>query len=223
MNCEDFKSRIDDLLDGELDAGLADALQAHAGECAACERRLADARRLQELAFALPGSREPARDLWPEIERRIGERESRAPRFRALAAGVLVAAVFVTGLLAERVRREERIASPQTVASESTRPAPAVSLPSVADARRTLPAAYVSLIEAGGPAEGPDGAAEQDLLRNLLLVNLAIRQVEEAAAENPSNPDLRELLAGLYAQENRILSQAERMHVARQANLRMAI
>lgn len=217
MNCEKFVAELDALLDDELAPAEARALQAHAAACAGCAGEFENARRVQARAFALPPSVPPARDLWPEIERRIVSRPVRErPWFRALAASVLFAAVFLGGMLADRVMRQETVATTQLADA-----APRAPLPSAADARRLLPAAYVELVEGVAPRGGSH--IEQELLQNLLLVNLAIRKIEVAAAAAPSNPDLRELLAGLYAQENRILSQAERLGAERQARPRTTI
>jgi hypothetical protein len=97
-------------------------------------------------------------------------------------------------------------------------------LADVREARRLLPASHVELIEGnGGLGAGANRLTEQDLLRNLLLVNRAIREIEAAAMEDPNNSNLRELLSGLYIQENRILAQAERLRVAKQAPTRTGI
>src|SRR5690606_3055859 len=134
---------------------------------------------------------------------RIGQerRERRWPR--AIAASVALIAVFAGGMLANQLLMHEQAGAP--LAGRSGQPAV-----SVADARRILPASYVELVDAAATGSG----TEQALLQNLLIVNLAIRDIENAIAENPANADLRELLAGLYAQENRILAQAERMRAA---------
>ena len=220
MNCNAFIEELDALVDGELSPAHAEALHEHAAGCVECAGALAATRRLKEMALALPASRQPSRDLWPGIEQRIAPRRAHAtPWFRAVAAGLLVAAVFFSGMLADRVLRDDERPVPRQLAQDTTETAR--ELPSVDDARRLLPATYVALVE-GRNTQNSTGT-EQALLQNLLLVNLAIRQVEDAAAADPSNPDLRELLAGLYVQENRILSQAERLQVTRQATLRTGI
>lgn len=217
MNCNDFTNRLDDYLDGELPAAEARAFESHAAACAACERTLALAKRLQRQAFTLPAEREPARDLWPEITARLEPRNTyrQRPWLRALAASVAVVALFAGGMLADRVLRESTAPSSQLADREVER------LPNVAEARRLLPASYVELIEGQGGLHV--AGAEQDLLRNLLVVNLAIREVEAAVAADPVNADLRDLLSGLYAEEHRILAQAERLRTARQAPTRTAI
>lgn len=218
MNCETFNDRLDDWLDDELMPADARALQAHAAACPACHAQMTIARRLQREAFTLPMTNEPARDLWPKIAARLEPRGMHANRkwLHALAASVAVIAIFAGGMLASRVLLQgDAYITPRIVES------PQAELPSLADARRILPASYVELIDAAAPANG--SGTEQALLRNLLLVNLAIRDIETAMSEDPANADLRELLSGLYAQENRILAQAERMRAARQAPVRTTI
>lgn len=221
MNCEAFMRELDDWLDGEAAAGTVRELEAHAAGCAACARRLNSARRLQQAAFALPGSIEPGRDLWPGIAERLAPRGRRTlrPWWQALAAGFALAVVFAAGMLADRVLHDDDNGV-RTVARDE------FALPSVGEARRLLPAAHVELIEGGGeltPGAGVRGGTGQELLRNLLVVNLAIREVEAAVADDPGNADLRQLLAGLYEQENRILNQAERLRAARQSTTRTGI
>lgn len=216
MNCEAFNNRLDDWLDGELSAADARALEAHAADCANCATVMRTARRLQREAFTLPPAHEPARDLWPEIAARLEPRAVRAERkwLHALAASVAAVAIFAGGMLVSRVLLQDEANVPRLVERGQT------ELPSVAEARRILPASYVELVDAAAP--GGSGT-EQALLRNLLVVNLAIRDIEAAIAADPANPDLRELLTGLYAQENRILAQAERMRAARQVPVRTTI
>lgn len=217
MNCDAFMAELDDYLDGDLPAGQARALELHAARCPACGRALDGATRLRQRAQALPVTLEPARDLWPGIAAQLEERgrgRSRRPAWlRAVAASVAVLMVFAGGMLADRVLQENgKDAQPRLAAN---------SLPSAADARRILPASYVELIEGSGGLDA--GGVEQDLLRNLLVVNLAIREVEAALADSADDAGLRKLLAGLYAEENRILAQAQRLRTAQRAPTRTAI
>ncbi len=219
MNCDSFIHRLDDHLDGELPAADASALEAHAADCAACRETLLAARRLQRRAFALPAEREPARDLWPGIAARIAARNVRSPQpawLRAVAASVAVVMIFAGGMLADRVLRESTDTAEPQIAERT----PDVAR-DAARARNILPASYVELIEGDGGLGATD--TEQELLRNLLIVNLAIRDIEAAIDANTANADLRRLLAGLYAEENRILAQAQRLRTARQAPTRTSI
>lgn len=221
MNCEAFNENLDDWLDDELGPADTRALEAHAAGCARCNTTMMTARRLQREAFALPITREPARDLWPDIAARLEPRHAHRgrPWLRAMAAGVAIVAVFAGGMLVSRVLLQDEAGGPRIV--ERGQGELREDAPTVADARRILPASYVELIDAAAPANG--SGTEKALLRNLLIVNLAIRDIETAIAEDPANADLRQLLSGLYAQENRILAQAERMRAARQVPVRTTI
>lgn len=213
MNCETIDANLDDWLDGLLDEARAQAFEAHLGECAACAARAERARTLLAAAHRLPPEIPPSRDLWPGIAARLeapaAPRRRQPAWFRALAASVAAAGIFMAGMLANQVLENR----PAQDALVTERPAP--RLPDVEQARNLLPASYVELVEGGGQS-----AESNDLLRNLLVVNLAIRDVERALAEDPDNARLGELLTALYSQEARILSRAERMRSGRQVQTR---
>jgi len=223
MNCDAFTGKLDDYLDGELSSAETRALETHAAGCADCERTLNAARNLQRHAFALPAEREPLRDLWPEIAARIEPRRimnrQQARWLRGIAAALAVTVVFAGGMLADRVWREN--GSDVARIQVDNQPVRNRSLPSLAEARRVLPVSQVELIEGSG--SGLQQAAEQDLLRNLLVVNLAIRRVAGAVELDPTNANLRELLADLYTRENRILIEAERLRVEQSSPTRTGI
>lgn len=219
MNCENFDRQLDAWLDAELPASPARELEAHADECAACGSALRTAREIQRQAFALPAEQQPSRDLWPEIATQLAPRHGTPMSnsnnwLRAVAATIAVVAIFGGGMLADRVLQESDAGSERVWADNGKQDR---ALPSVAEARRILPASHVELIEGSG--SGLQQTAEQNLLRNLLVVNLAIRRVESAVEQEPSNPNLRELLADLYARENRILVEAERQRVEQQSSI----
>lgn len=217
MNCEKFELQLDGYLDAELPPALMNELQAHAGACSNCRRAIEIMRDIQRRAFALPNERRPERDLWPGIAAQLGPRRTQVPRannwLRAVAAAVALVAIFAAGMLADQVLQRD-VTTGEQLQVENTRNDRV--LPSVSEARRILPASHVELIEGSG--SGLQQAAEHDMLRNLLVVNLAIRRVEAAVEQEPSNPNLRELLADLYARENRILIEAERLRVEQQSS-----
>lgn len=229
MNCEHFEQRLDDYLDGELPPGERSRLETHLQACRNCAGSLARAENLQRRSALLAQRREPAHDLWPAIAARLEPRRT-APAwhqrsgFRSLAAGIALVTVFVGGMLTDRVMRESDHQVTRVVENDAPEQKP--RLPDVREARRVLPASHVELIEGNGgigSSTGLNNRTERDLLRNLLLVNLAIKEIEAAAMEEPSNANLRELLTDLYMQENRIITQAERMRAARQSPTRTGI
>lgn len=115
MDCAQT-DRLQDLLDGDLDAAAAAALKRHLGGCPVCAAAWADLRRLRDGAGALPGEIPPAHDLWPGIAARLDDaadtRPAAArPRFdpaslrrprRALALAAVLALAIVTPRLMDR-------------------------------------------------------------------------------------------------------------------------
>ena len=104
---DQFTGQLSAYLDGELDDLARTRLEGHLGECLACARILTDLRAIVAAAPHYQG-REPARDLWQDIEPRLEEAEvlpltyrpaappSRHRRFgwkELIAASLLMAAV----------------------------------------------------------------------------------------------------------------------------------
>ena len=71
---DQFTGQLSAFLDGELDDLARARLETHLGECLDCTRTLADLRAIVAAAPHYQG-REPARDLWQDIERRLAEAE----------------------------------------------------------------------------------------------------------------------------------------------------
>ena len=83
---DQFTGQLSAFLDGELDDLARARLETHLGECLDCTRTLADLRAIVAAAPHYQG-REPARDLWQDIARRLDEAEvvPITPRPRVLA------------------------------------------------------------------------------------------------------------------------------------------
>jgi hypothetical protein len=104
---DQFTDQLSAYLDGELDPVRRSRLTEHLAGCAECTEVLADLRAIVAAAPEYPG-RAPARDLWPEIEARLGGTEGRKdgttegvvplrqpsvlPSFRRFSLGQLLAA-----------------------------------------------------------------------------------------------------------------------------------
>lgn len=69
-----FTEQLSPYLDGELDDLTRARLETHLAECLDCTRTLAELRAIVAAAPEYPG-RAPTRDLWHEIEARLGEAE----------------------------------------------------------------------------------------------------------------------------------------------------
>ncbi len=63
---DQWTNRLSEYLDGELDQGERNALEAHLATCGHCFATLADLRQVVAHAKTLV-DREPAKDLWPQI------------------------------------------------------------------------------------------------------------------------------------------------------------
>lgn len=110
MTCDDAKLLIHALIDGELDAGHAREVEAHAASCAACAAELAaqrDMKRLlarSELRYAAPAR------LRARIEASLPK--ARGPDRRAVLRGFTMgsalSALAATGIVAIVLRQDDR-------------------------------------------------------------------------------------------------------------------
>jgi hypothetical protein len=90
MNCETFRDRAFDFLQGSLRD--AEAFEAHRASCAACSKALDGIRRNDRIISAARVPTAPP-DLWPRIAAAIGQ--DRAIPFRRLRIATFVAAAAV--------------------------------------------------------------------------------------------------------------------------------
>ena len=71
MTCEAVEATLPDYLDETLEAWVRSPVDEHLGQCLRCAGLVRDLRNIEREAAALPDL-VPVRDLWPEIENRIG-------------------------------------------------------------------------------------------------------------------------------------------------------
>lgn len=200
---EHIYNKLDAWLDGELGEAERKRFETHIAACAECRETVEQAHWMLAKAAALPREISPPRDLWTGIESRLAERKTtrRWQWPQALAAGLVAAIVFMGGMGVDRLLKQADTATLQMAAGASK-------------ARQTLPDAYVRLVSNAGYSD----TTEADMLRNLLEINLAIREVETAIEQNPDDPMLRRMLASLYEQEIGILNRAEIMNATHRSN-----
>lgn len=104
MNCDEVKSRLGELLDGELPGDARPAVKRHLGECSACRGEYESLRSMAAALAERPNAKLPT-GLWEAIEERLDEAQpvsaqSVAPAthrlwFYRLARKPLVAAAVV--------------------------------------------------------------------------------------------------------------------------------
>ena len=114
MNCEDAKLLVHALADGELDAGHAREVEAHAAACGACAAELATAQHLKR-ALAASDLRFSAPDaLRARVEGAIPTRQPVADRrtlLKGFALGTAASALAASGIgfLVLRDARDDRL------------------------------------------------------------------------------------------------------------------
>jgi hypothetical protein len=129
MACADYRDRIDDLVDGTLDAAAVRELEAHLATCASCARRAADLRAIRATARALERHLPPP-GAWAAIASRIEADAARRARFGTLgwlaaAAVLVIVSTSVIFLLLERpdVSRSAAVPAGSPAATAPAEPA----------------------------------------------------------------------------------------------------
>lgn len=215
MTCREADTRIDAFLDGTLEPEERDALETHLRECDRCRRESAGLRALLDDAAILPRSREPGRDLWPEIRAEIRRRRAVAlePRRthgpwvrRALLAAAAVALIVLSSTITWLLREPAEGPAPHLG------PAPNAAFPAdvrawetqVVEATREL----ASALERNRESLAPETVTL--LEENLRIIDDAIRESRAALAEDPGNAALGQMLWATYKQKLDLLQQAAR-------------
>ena len=102
MSCAEVRERLGEYHDGELDADVRRAVEAHLSQCADCGRELAAIRALAKGIAAAEPAEVPS-GLWPAIEQRLagaqGPTTLRTLRWRPLATAAAVAIAILGGWL----------------------------------------------------------------------------------------------------------------------------
>jgi hypothetical protein len=102
--CEQIRTKLEDHLDGRLDAAEAAGLTDHLCHCAACREAHDELASLARTAYALPREIAPADDLWPGIARQLPSRRNPHTRWlrentRQLSSFGLLAAAAIGALI----------------------------------------------------------------------------------------------------------------------------
>lgn len=217
---DQFTGQLSAYLDGELDDLARTRLEGHLGECLECARTLTDLRAIVAAAPHFPG-REPAGDLWRDIERRLGEAEvipltdrpaalpSSTRRFgwkELIAASLVMAAVgggAVWVALGRTIPEAPVAAAPDTSASASRH---------VGFADQQFDAAVrdlEGLLAAG--RDRLDSSTVRTIEQSLARIDAAILEARTAIQRDPANAYLsRQIAANMRRKLNllRVATQA---------------
>lgn len=225
MSHAELRDRLDDYVDGALDAAETRAVREHLAACAECRAEVDGLRALLDETRFLPRDVAPPRDLWAGIEARLEprapaaaapdilplRRRSGPPRWllQAAAAVVLVAGTsLVTWTLAGRGRAvvagDPEVLPPAVV--QGAAPTVLASFaPAEADYRTAIGDLERLLAEQRGQM-APETAAT--LERNLAIIDAAIADSRAALERDPNSAALARMLAGMYDTKVQVLRQA---------------
>lgn len=201
--------RLDDYVDGLLDAGVADGIERHLRRCDSCRAFVDRSRSLMEDLRSLPREITPPRDLRPDPPIAVPDSSrdltgTRAWRPRLAAAAVILAVVGSAVLLVVQgpgggQRGEVPVV---TGAGESAGGEVSSRLRDYRRASRQLADAYQRRRERLSPAAvGPVDAS-------LASLDRAIERTTEALARNRDGPLLRRMLATRYERKIELLRRA---------------
>lgn len=210
-----WTDRLSDYLDGELEAGEAEACEAHLAGCAECAEALAALRAVVAQASLLPEI-PPTRDLWPGIESQLEPRTAHAEagvvslstRRRRVAATVPQLAAAAIALIVLTAGAMWLMLPPAAqsgtglAGAEASELLPAGQEP----AQVVFLAAYEPAIsELEAAFEARRGELDPETARiveqNLAIIDRAIAEATRALADDPSSGFLTTHLAGAMRQK----------------------
>jgi hypothetical protein len=223
MSCDRTRQLLDDHLTGRLPSDVSEEVHDHLGQCLSCRREWKELRDLRQQTAELPPEILPERDLWPEIELRIGatrwpvdKEKARAehsrPWWRYLAAAVLALAVFSVPLSRWWLGQ-----SPEDAPQAQVQPAAparltggsgadyARSQDGVLHARKDL----IEMLESRRDRMDPEVLVVVE--ENMRILDEAIGQIHLALEEDPENRRLHLLLANRYQQEISLAKRVSRV------------
>lgn len=217
MTCAEVDDRLDDYLDGTLGEGDFQELELHLHGCDACRGAERELRSLLAQAAALPRELTPARDLWPEIEKRLargnllGFPAKPAVRRAWLAVAAAAALVVAAGLAlrsrgtAPREASLEAGGTPTNVAL-STQPA------GVLEAEREYAkAASVLLAALDSTKERLSPQTLATVERDLQAIDQALADIRKALEKDPGSDALNHLLASTHQRKVKVLQQVVKL------------
>ena len=219
---DEFTGQLSAFLDGELDDLARARLETHLGECLDCTRTLADLRAIVAAAPHYQG-REPARDLWQDIERRLDEAEvvpittsrpavqpssNRRFGWRELIAASIVMAAVGGGAVWVALGRGTPEAPVATTTPEVS--APEFDNAAFADQQFDAAVRDLELLLAQG-RDRLDTATVRTIEQSLARIDDAILEARNAIQRDPANAYLsRQIAANMRRKLNllRVATQA---------------
>jgi hypothetical protein len=213
MRCEVATARLEDLVDGVLPAADRAELLRHVEACESCGRDLDQLRALLASARELPREREPMRDLWPGIARRIEVRRANPVGFGArwsllAAAAAVLAALSPFWLAGLRPRAPESAVEPGRAMVTSASFAVEDVLRAEREYARAA-AVLMAALEERSQQLTPE--TREVIARNLASIDVALADIRAAIAANPGSPELASLFRATHRRKVEVLQTVMRL------------
>jgi hypothetical protein len=220
MTCAQVDDRLDDYLDGALGEREFQEIELHLHGCESCREQERRLRSLLAQAAALPRELAPARDLWPEVAKRLGHRgllafSPRPGALRAWLPGALAAAALLALALAVTLR--DRVVSvPRQASSEPSgvsRPVgTSADTTGVLGAERdyaSAAAALLAALESRREQLSPETMAAVE--KDLLVIDQALADIRKALAKDPGSGALNHLLVSTHQRKVKVLQRVVKL------------
>lgn len=210
------EERLNDWVDGLLEADEARVVETHVATCAACRDDADRLRALLALTAELPASIEPPPGTWESIAARTvdlgrARREILRGMRLPLAAAAAVLVSLSAGATALLLRGDEAATTAPVVAAADARPATGTSATLVA-AEDTYEREFDRLIgEFRARRDALDPATVTVVEENLLIIEGALAAAKAALGADPSNRDLPLLITDTHRQRIQLVERALRL------------
>src|SRR6185436_12272043 len=209
MNCDAYRDRIDELVDGTLDGAARRELDAHLATCVECRALAEDLLAIRRATSHLPPLTPPDR-IWQQIAPRVAAPIAAAPRptpnwRERLAVPLAIAAVLLAAVAITSVMRQWRNSSaPSQTPSAASTPAPgsneatAAELKSLQAELEQAQTHFENAIQKLDALAKDQRALDPQMAANLQKAQLVIDQsIDESRAAlkvNPANERAQESL-----------------------------
>lgn len=222
MNQADFEKLLDDYVDGLLPEKSRRAVENHLEANPKDRWRLEEIRLLKQGARELPKEMELPRNLWPGIRAQLSTKSSTpspssAPRWKGLRAVWLPLAaslvVLFAGALTLDYFRMDEAMTPQPARLTTINPTNAeLARIGMQDAELEYIKATDQLLAALEKRRDQFSPETLKILdENLIIINKAIEEVQDALKDDPENLLSRHTLTAMYRQKVQMLWKASRI------------
>jgi Putative zinc-finger len=217
MTCEQVTERLDDYVDGALDEADYQEMELHLSACATCREKERLLRAVLAHAASAPREVMPQRDLWPEIQARLGGQRKVLPfAQRMFSPWILTAAAAAAVVVAIASGIGIRV-FPHP--GQGLPPAPTATVEPVAATNAGLEqaeaeyaranAALLQALEARRGSLPPATLAAVE--QNMRSIDAALDEVRAALRKDPGNRQLAYLLTSTHQKKVDVLSRVVRL------------